>query len=98
MDGGEISYISVMVMFNYFSKCVGVLCNSWMKLKYVCHSNRAKEDSNYPADSTIAARAFITRNYTISTSTAQVANVISDGSVVSVSSYVMLVLIFWHLW
>lgn len=43
----------------------------------------AKEDSNYPADSTIAARAFITRNYTISTSTAQVANVISDGSVVS---------------
>lgn len=57
-----------------------------MKPKYVCCSYRAKEDSNYPADATIAARAFITRNYTISTSTAQVANVISDGSVVSVSS------------
>ncbi|PIK40727.1 putative WD repeat-containing protein 66-like [Apostichopus japonicus] len=43
----------------------------------------AKEDSDYPSDATIAATSFVTRNYIISTSTAQVADVVSDGSVVT---------------
>ncbi|XP_072043906.1 cilia- and flagella-associated protein 251-like [Amphiura filiformis] len=39
-----------------------------------------REDSDYPPDATINASQFVTRNYTLSTTTAQVALIVADGS------------------
>ncbi|XP_071509123.1 cilia- and flagella-associated protein 251-like [Diadema antillarum] len=39
----------------------------------------AKPDSNYPQDATIEASSFVTRDYIISTSNAQVALIVADG-------------------
>ena len=46
---------------------------------------RATEGSDFPPDATINASSFVTRNYILSTTTAQIALVIADGTKVKVS-------------
>ncbi|XP_077995257.1 cilia- and flagella-associated protein 251-like [Glandiceps talaboti] len=47
-------------------------------------SHEAGYDSDFPPDATIAARPFVTRDYTIGTSTALIAHVVADGTKVKV--------------
>ena len=64
--------------------CTDTACSHLDLVLYLHTYFRVSEDSDYPPDATITASRFVTRNYTLSTSTAQIALIEADGPKVKV--------------
>ncbi|XP_041456928.1 cilia- and flagella-associated protein 251-like isoform X2 [Lytechinus variegatus] len=77
---GHVKFYDLQLrMSNWYSELNVGPINS-VSFSYVPDfKSEAKPDSDYPKDATIHAKSFVTRDYIVSTSNAQVALVIADG-------------------
>ena len=79
--------VTLYITFQYESNVVDHTTHIMVLICFVFVIHRADEDSEYPPDATIHASKFVTRNYTLSTTTAQIALIVADGTKVKVSSF-----------